>query len=1159
MIVEPVTAELNMTNNTLSQYFTLHRRYSRSINLERDLEHVDALLGYIPTQRSLFTLQRIFTGVNRAWTLTGVYGKGKSAFAHYLASLCARAEHPLRVKALAIASAALGSESTQYLSLKENLPKQGFFRAVCTGRREPISHTVVRALITGAEIFWHDRKPAVLDKLLGLKTKMTPETPLESSLILELVNEVATAAKTGVFFIIDELGKNLEYAAYNQGTLDLYLLQQLAELPSDTETPVYIVGILHQGFADYGQRLADLQRNEWAKIQGRFEDIPFAESTGQMMRLIGESILRRSLPESFGDAIAKQARVWCDRLKPIIQDSELTADLIEAVYPLHPITALVLPTLCHRYAQNDRSLFTFLTSSEPYSFKNFLEETSLSGSRLPTLQLDRVYDYFIEAARFASRPNHQRWVEIQDLIADARHLPPDYVRVLKAIGILNLVTITGATKATRDIVKLSICDKAEEPDGLKHWDEIIDGLLHKNLITHRRQLGELRIWQGSDFNVDRELKGYLERERSPLKELLSSLRPLKPKVAQRHSYTTGTLRYFERIYLDASVDLTELKCLRADSDGLVGYWVDCRDVACNVSTTADGKPLILVSAAKLDLLGMRVRELAALKKMQTTAAELQSDGVARREVRALVVKAEQLLDEALTQAFSFAGETHVCWIEGKQETIRGTGDFNAKLSAVCDRIYHQSPVINNELINRRELTNVGAKARRKLIEAMWSCWGQKKLGLTGYGPEVSMYFSLLGDTTKIHRKKNGHWGFYPPKKTQFDTNLRTLWDAIEQFCLSAKDKPKTLDKLYEILAAPPYGVKQGAIPVILTAVLFYHRDDVGVYKDGTFLPVLGSEHFELLVKDPSRFAVKYFEVAGLRTQVFEELEVILAKPRAKKSAGLRNATLLNVVTPLYKFVNKLPAYTRKSKSLSKEARAVLGALDKTVEPDELLFTALPVACNLAPIRGEEDDGTVAKTLKKELVEVLREVNTAYEGLLSNCTKLLYDAFGVRRDLGKLREDLRVRALCLAGKCVTRSLRRFVVAAVDDTGEDRGWLEALLMVIGDKPAESWTDEDVIGFEMNLSDLARRFKNLEALQQEVGGVGEGVEARRIAVTRPDGGETHCLVWVDHRREDEIEGLVERVLEDPLLKDNIQLQQAFVAKLTEKVLGSDVDSPH
>jgi hypothetical protein len=489
--------------------------------------------------------------------------------------------------------------------------------------------------------------------------------------------------------------------------------------------------------------------------------------------------------------------------------------------------------------------------------------------------------------------------------------------------------------------------------------------------------------------------------------------------------------------------------------------------------TADGKPLIILCAAELESLRIRAREYAALKKIQKTAPELQTDGVARREVRYRVAEAEQLLYESLQESFELANESNLCWIEGQQETIQNVTKFNSKLSELCDRIYHKSPKIWNELINRRELTSQGAKARRELIEALIEHSDLERLGLEGYGPEVTMYHSLLGET-QIHKEEDGYWDIYPPEE---ESGVWTLWQAIDEFCLAAKEKPQILDKLYQKLANPPYGIKQGMIPVLIAAVLLYHIDDVGVYQDGTFIPILGAEHFELLLKDPSRFAVKYFEVVGLRSQVFKELEAILRNPKAKKSGKLRNATLLTVVTPLYQFVSKLPKYTKQTKRLSNEAVAVLEVLQQTVEPDELLFTDLPQAFDLPAIGTDEtDDGTTAKNLRAKLVQILRELHTAYDSLLSDCQSLLHDAFGVRRGEQKLREDLRVRANYLVEKCVEPTLRRFTKAAIDEKAEDKEWLEALVMIVADKPAESWTDRDVTKFEIELADLVRRFQNL-----------------------------------------------------------------------------------
>lgn len=1144
----------------LSEYFSLKRRYSRSINLERDLEKIDALAGYILTERSTDATKRIIAGLtgkslHRAWTVTGVYGTGKSAFAHFLSSLCAPLNSQIRQTALEIASKILGNDSSDFIALVQKIPERGLFRAVATAQREPISNTIVRALERGAEVFWSPEKRNKLDvarKLVDLSGQIAAGQAVNSREIPRLIKDVAKSANCGVLLIIDELGKNLEFAVQNQGAEDLYLLQQLAELPKDKGFEIFIVGLLQSAFADYGDRLAAVQRNEWAKIQGRFEDIPFKDSPAQMMRLIGIAI-DRSIVEAIGCAVHNQANEWLECLPSDIKN-DYTHSLLVDTYPLHPIATLALPMLCARYAQNDRSLFTFLTSDEPYSFLNFLKETTLEGDVLPTLKLDRIYDYFIEAVGtgLASRPNLQRWVEIQNLIADAQHLDTDSIRVLKTIGILNLVTTTGAIRATRTLVTLAMCDRPSERDK-NHWEQVIENLLQKGLITHRRQLDELRIWQGSDFNVDAELTALVEQERSYAVNLLSAVRPLKPLVAQRHSYKTGTLRYFERRYIDGLEDLTKLRCSTNDCDGLVGYWIDTASPTHVPPSTVDGKPLILLCAAKLDLLRIRARELAALKKMQKLP-ELQSDGVARLEVRYRLVQAEQFLDETLAQAFDVTANQNLCWIQGKQEIALCVTNFNAKLSDVCDRVYNQGLTLWNELINRRDLTSQGAKARRLLIEAMLDARERGKLGLQGYGPEVSMYHSMLGET-RIHRDRDGTWGFFPPEVT----GVLAVWQAIDNFCLQATERPQTLDNLYQLLESPPYGVKRGVIPVLLAAVLLHHTDDVGVYKDGTFIPVLGAEHFELLVKAPARFAVKHFEVVGLRSQVFKELESIFRNKDIAARSRLRNSTLLMVVKPLLQLVKKLPAYTTKTKRLSPHATAVLRTLQQAPEPDELLFSSLPQACGLSPIVASvRSDRTIAETLRKKLISALHEIQTAYDCLLSECQSLLKSAFAVQREEGKLREDLRVRASYLSGQVLERRLRSFVQAAVDETATDSEWLEALIMIVADKPAQSWTDEDVTNFEIQLSDIARRFKNLEALQNDAQPeLDEGFEPRKITVTRPDGRETHSLVWLNVENQAEIDAVVEEILGILNKYNQPQLYEAVVAKLTERVFDATLSN--
>lgn len=1144
--------------NKLTKYFQLHRRYFRSINLERDLEKSDALQGYILTERSSGALERILTSLTQpdshpAHTLTSVYGTGKSAFAHYLACVCAPQQSKLFQSAQAIAHEVLGKDNPVAQAITA-LPKKGLLTAVATGQGEPLTWTIARALAEGAQRFWKGkRKPDILMTLVDWQCEIEDgQCEITNAELLQALKTVRDAAKTDMVLILDELGKNLEFAARNRGKEDLYLLQQIAELkPSKDQRRIHFLGILHQSFRGYSDRLSGNEQNEWNKIQGRFEDIPFQDSPSQMTRLIGRAI-DRSDAEPIICGVNNIAQEWTASLQALLMEQDLPTQALANIYPLHPIAALVLPMLCVRYAQNDRSLFTFLTSEEPYGLQEFLATTELEKATLPTLKLHQIYDYFVESVTgLASRFNLQRWVEIQGLIQDARNCEPAQILVLKTIGILNLVTSTSTLRATPELVAWALCDRPD-PSEKDYWQQIITQLQKRGLITYRKQADELRIWQGSDFNVELAIEERLQAERPYLADLLSAIAPCKPLIAQRHYSQTGTPRYFERCYVDSRADLGILDCTVASHDGLIVYWMSSEAPGKIPAWTMDDKPLVFITTGLRELLQSRAQELEALIHIQKTAPELQTDGVARREVRQRLVAAERCFRETMMQAFDWSTGKNSCWITGESVIIQQARAFQAHLSDLCDRVYSQGIRLDNEFINRQVLTSQGAKARRILIEAMLETEDQPRLGFDGYGPEVAIYYSVL-KATDIHRKTEDGWAFCPPPE---QSGLWTLWAAVEAFCLGAKTAQKSLDQLYQTLNAPPYGLKEGVIPVVLAAVLLHHSDDLGLYKDGTFIPVLGPEHFELLVKEPARFSVKYFEIAGLRLSVFRDLEKMLRSPKAKPSEGVRNPSLLMVAKPLFSFAKKLPKFTRQTQRISPEAQAVLKELQNAQEPDELLFTALPQACGFAAIEPQEleDDHDVAEAFGKKFRDCLQEIYQAYDVLLADAKTRLYQAFGIRSEVTKLREDLRVRATYLLNACIEPLLNRFVRAAVDVNKSDAEWLEAVVMVVSDKPPRSWTDRDITSYELALKDISQRFKHLEVLQRTQELENPDAEPYLLTATRSSGQEVSRVAWVERADEHEIDRFVEHVLEDEFFDKNSQRKEAFLAKLSNKLLGAD-----
>lgn len=1147
-----------MNTQRLSTYFSLQRRYTRAINLERDFSDAGSLTGYVITTAAEQSLKRICQSLAEphaphAWMLTGVYGAGKSAFGHFLTSLCAPAKKEMHKRAEEIIRTAK-IEKSLVRQLQQAIPERGYVRAVTTAQREPVSQAVVRALFGGINHFWHTNSQTLCEfnlKLDRIQKRQAKGKPVESYELIQIIREIAAASQTGVLLVIDELGKCLEYAAQQRGVGDLYLLQQIAELSHNRETPAYLIGMLHQAFSEYGYGLGTVERNEWAKIQGRFEEIPFTASATEMSQMIGQ-VIQREKNAKLDRALVLQAEAWHTRLRKIAEIKEITSHVLDAAFPLHPTVVLVLPQLCLRYAQNDRSLFTFLTSGEPHSLQTWLHEASRDEEQIPLLKLDRLYDYFVDAVGIglAGRPNLQRWAEVKSLIDDHRNAASDELRALKAIGILNLAGTGGSLKASRELVVLSLCNTPHNQEEKQRWEKTISQLLERGLVLHRRQVDELRIWEGSDFDIEAAVRAQIERQPTPLAELLANACPLRPVVAQRHSYQTGALRFFERRYLDGHSDLNTLRCENGNSDGLIGYWVDDAAPALIPEQTADRKPLVLIEVEQVETLRRRALELMALQKIQTETAELQTDGIARREVRYRLTQARQMLDEVFAQAIE--GDASVpCWIAGQRESLSLRKSLNPRLSGLCDAAYAKGLSLLSEMVNRQELTSQGAKASRQVIEAMIERAEVERLGLTGDGPEVSVYVSVL-ERTGIHRTEDGVYGFHTP----LEQRLRNVWNAIESFCLSAKDKPAGLDQLYHKLKSPPYGVKSGLIPLLFASVILKHADDVSLYKDGAFIPMLGSEHFELFVKNPARFAVKHYEVLGLRAEVFREIENILSN-RVALPGNLRNRTLLGVISPLLQFARRLPTYTQKTKRLSPRAQAVRQVLLEAHEPDRLLFELLPEACELPaiPETGIQDTN-LPREFRARLNTALLELRVAYDNLLLQARDYLHEAFGVTQSAERLRENLRVRASFLQGRSIEPILTRFVFAATDDQTDDVQWLKAVAMVIADKPTESWLDADAEAFELKLADVARRFRYLEAIAANNQALWAGqAEARRISLIGTDGKETCEIAWIDENQRAHFDKIADDILQAQSL--DTAGRRVLLAVLAEKVLNAQANA--
>lgn len=1109
-----------MTAVPLSDVRRAKARFARSVNVERDLES-SAIDGYLPVGRAIDVLARFAAALDRddvevAFSITGPYGSGKSSLAVVLDALLGPSSSGSRRTAEGILHDVAPEVLARLSSARRRLgaEKSGFVRAVVTAQREPILTTVLRALESGAARF--DPGSRGLPQLRALRTEISEllsgalgqraERPSSRDVrsVIARLGEFAP-----VLLLIDEFGKNLEAFADSRSDADLFLLQDLAEWSRGGDgIPLALVTLQHLAFDEYADTASSTQRREWSKIQGRFEDIAFIDSPTQTRSLIAAAFAE--VPKRFRHRVlawgAKQASAIGDAG---LEDLGRQPELLAACWPLHPTALAVLPDLCQRYGQNERTLFSFLAGHEPLGVGVFLDEGILGDSELPSVRLDRLYDYFIEsAANMASvSANASRWVEIDLRVRDATTIDDSARRVLKAIGVLNLVSAGGALRANAQLLAAAMADGSLGTEDAVAVRDRIAELESAGLVTFRSFVDEYRIWQGSDFDLKSALELARRRVRdNSVDNLLNATLPLTPIIAGRHSYETGTLRAFERRWVNANT--TEIVPLGIDDlfDGSALYVVGSDAPVSTVIPFVNSKPIVFATADDPTPVVDAAVEVAALDDVLHGEGSIKDDWVAWRELRERRIEAHMRLRRAF---FACYGDGEARWwahLEGEWTSSKGMNSSQC-ISAISRETYSLAPVIKNDLMNRHELSSQAAKARRVLAEKMVRGQELESLGIEGFGPEKTLFLSLLA-IHGLHVADGSTWAFTSPP---LESSLRPTWDEMLRLIEANLEGRLRVDDLYHLLSAPPYGLRGGIVPIVLIALLLVENDQIALYEHGTFRPALGDDVLERLLKNPGNFELKHFGTRrGPRSMLIADFRNSLGIAESG-IASTRTGGVLPVVSHLVQTVNLLPEYARRTKLLSPEAIAIRSAIRDATEPDVLLFESIPHALGANPIRpsgrGSSSD---LKVLAEQAAAAMRDLTSAYAHLLAWIRQRLVESLGVRQQ--DLHAELRKRSESITSIVTDDRLQRLLVALKAEIPDEESWLAYVGMNVTGTPPEGWSDDDRTMFGNRLEELGQLFQRTYLLSADMSHLDDHRESARVIVTRSTGDESVHLIAAD-----------------------------------------------
>jgi len=1142
-----------MAEKLIREYLKVNPRFLRSAQLERDFNDPESLEGYCVTPETTQHLRRLSKGFKpdssqRAWRITGDFGSGKSSFALLLANILAKpaSDLPKEVRNL-----------RDELGLARSASK--LLPVLVTGSREPLSIALLRALrnaieqssIDGRKI--HTVKHQIDDLLSESDTN---DRKIISAIERTTQELVSKGLAGGILLIIDELGKFLEYAALHPERQDVYFLQTLGESATRSgKNQLTVIGLLHQGFAVYADKLTDSSQREWEKVAGRYEELVFKQPLNQVALLManalqfsGSSELRGWKKQSsadMGEAID---------LGTFGSEAGKTAltQLAPALYPLHSTVLPVLSKFFRRFGQNERSLFSFLLSSEPYALQDFAQQTAT----LDTVY--RLHDFYDFAAhnfghRLSGQSFRSHWNHIDAIIRSTGGETEEDIAILKAVGMLNVVESSELAPSEK-LISLAL----GHPKGLS---DRLAQLCSRGILFNRGKSG-YALWPHTSVNLEQAfLKSVESQETAPaIADVIRDRLDLRPIVARRHYIKTGNLRHCSVQFITAA----EFRSSNQNRELVPSHPADGHLVIVLCESTDeqhlaiqlcselndDGTTLVAISPP-LEVLNGLALELERWHWVERHTPALKDDRFAAEEVSRQIGTISELLDSRLNDYIGFRKEipveleSRIQWFTaaGSISELNAGRPLQSYLSDFFDDLFNKAPTISNELINRNGISSAAAAARQKLFNCIFENSSEPLLGLPEdkAPPEKSIYLSVL-KTSNIHYETTAGWQLQLPEQGEESDPLRMrpAMDAIVEILDEKPDARVSVDRIRDKLREQPYGIRDGLIPLLYAIALKVLESEIAVYEDGEFKPVVDSNLMMRLTKQPQTFEFQLCRLNGIRKELLQKFASILESNEAAPS------TLLSIVRPLCLFVDQLPEYSQNTEILSKQTLALRKAILGAKEPAELVFKAIPQALGIDLKKANKEE---AATLSKHLSISLRELRLAYSDLHQRMEKaILASTDEAFENLDAWRSSYSPTAENLVVGVTDPELRTYCLKLIDDNMPKSEWLESLGSFLTRCPPSRWKDSNEKQFSSRINELHHKFNRVLATSFDSKGK-QTENAIRLAITTRDGNEVDHVVRMNPDKAKQI-NLIENKIK-AALDDDSELTLTALSRILCNIL--------
>lgn len=1109
-------------DNYLIDHIERNQYFQRSINIYADSNDKGPISNFYCTasyEQILMNMIGHIKGGQTAFTWTGPFGSGKSSLALFLQGLVSDDKEIVE-----IASSKLSKKNKTAIVEHFNSEDQQWKTLNLTGQT-----------IAPEQIF---------------KDALNLESSASAKDILEALDSSIDDEQRLIIFI-DELGKVFDGAAKSHRPDDIYFLQQLAEFVNRTSGRVILIGMLHQSFTAYARQATAKTHNEWMKIQGRFVDFAITLSVEEQIYLIGQviNITNEQLEKHKNSAefTAQIQSLVANIANYRYTNSESLTELLSDVFPIHPLVAILLCKLSQKnFGQNQRSIFSFLMSSEPNGFGYYLKNTKLEEFAL--FKPHQFWDYLdsnLNNAIIASEYSKQ-WLLSQTAVNRYEGLDDEAaVKLIKIIALISIFADGTGVHASPELLQTLFDINKEQ------LNDLIKSLESASIIFYSKFKQSYVLSEGSDFNLNDAVREQIQDLDSLPFEQLEQFEPI---VAKKHYQLTGSLRWMEVKLLPVTDGLEEVLASLQDgiNASLVGYFcllipkndeeaLLATEICKKIDSSNQFNNLVVALLDSHTIIIDMLKDKIALSNILKNEERLLNDKIARQETEGRLVEIEDALNTLLDKSLN-ASKWYSKHLENP-ETQLNRFKLSALASTIADKQVTQNFICNNELVNRNKPSPSAKGAIRELLKRMIERSEEASLGIDKFPPEKGVYESVIVKNGLHKADSEGNYYFSRPN----DIQLQAIWKCADSIIAEAKGNLVTAKEIYEAWQAPPYGVKAGLHEILYIAYILSRHSDLANYINDEYKPSVQYLLAEYLIKVPADVGVREVSfLEGIQSWIHVLRDRLQEEFGARLNIQIEDEPL-PIAQALVSIFYGLHPWIQRTNTLSPKTKQLRDILKKANDPNQLLFDDLPKFFNAT----DDDDAKVEK-----IIEGLKELDKVYPDLVSEINMGLQNYLKVKEDSVNPYTEINKRSEALFGKSGDYLLDAFIARLVKYDGSMNDAESLISLLAGNKPSKKWIDQDIIKAQQRIATYGFQF-----LEAEVNAdVNASPDRQKVGVITKSPNSTTSRVREAHITSRNIEPISKKVEEiaNSLKASQLDMNDrvAVIAKLLEALNEEDAE---